>query len=100
MRKVRFFRESVPGDKLSIFIPKTYKEISKILNSSIEEVEDFEIYLDQNIKPGQHFHGTIDTRSGIEHSFDEIKSEQDYLEMWYKFKSDGQVCHSHDYDGL
>jgi hypothetical protein len=106
MKKLKLFLEFVSGSKKSLFVPLTYDEISKKLNCSIDEVEYFEIWLDDNIKPGKFFHGSFGSEQdetekpvGI---FDEIENETDYLEMWkqYKAAKTGHTSHSHHEEGL
>lgn len=106
MRRVKLFLEFVSGNKESIFIAMTYNDISKKLGCSIDEVEEFENWLDENIKPGEIFHGSLgseeeDTVKPVD-MFDKIENEEDYLEMWYQYKGEktGQDSHSHHEDGL
>jgi hypothetical protein len=56
MRKIKLFLEFVSANKESLFIPLTYDDISKKLGFTIDEVEEFENWLDENIKPGEIFH--------------------------------------------
>ena len=108
MRKIKLFLEFVSGDKKSLFIDLTYDDISKMLNCSIDEVQDFEDFLDDNIKPGSFFHGSLaSTDTEEEHEkpvdmFDNIENEEDYLEMWNQYKGGekGYTSHSHSEDGL
>ena len=108
MRKIKLFLEFVSGNKESLFIPLTYDDISNKLNCTIDEVEEFENWLDQNIKPGEIFHGSLsstDTEEDHEKPvdiFDKIEDEEDYIEMWNQYKSSGtgHSSHSHDEDGL
>jgi hypothetical protein len=105
VRKVKLFLEFVTGNTKSLFISLTYDDISKKLGCSIDDVEEFENWLDKNIKPGAIFHGSFTSTDGKEHEkpvdmFDNIESEEDYLEMWKQYKSSGYSLHSHDEDGL
>ncbi len=106
MRKIKLFLEFVSGDKESLFIPLTYNDISKKFSCSIDEVEDFENWLDENIKPGEIFHGSLGSEENEMEKpidmFDEIENEEDYMEMWVQYKglSKGHSSHSHDEDGL
>jgi hypothetical protein len=107
MRKLKLFLEFVSGNQKSIFINLTYNDISKLLNCTIDEVQDFEEFLDDNIKPGAIFHGSFRSSDKHEHEkpvdmFDQIENEEDYIEMWKQYKglSKGQSLHSHDEDGL
>ena len=108
MRKIKLFLEFLSGNKESLFIPLTYDDISNKLGCTIDEVEEFENWLDQNIKPGEIFHGSLpSTDVEEEHEkpvdiFDKIEDEDDYIEMWNQYKSieTGNSSHSHDEDGL
>jgi hypothetical protein len=108
MKKIKLFLEFVSGNKESMFIPLTYDDISKRLGCTIDEVEEFENWLDENIKPGEIFHGSLSsTDNEEEHEkpvdiFDKIEDEEDYMEMWNQYKSTrtGHSSHSHDEDGL
>jgi hypothetical protein len=107
MRKLKLFLEFVNGNKESLFIPLTYDDISKKLGCTIDEVEEFENWLDENIKPGEIFHGSLSSDNEEEHEkpvdiFDKIEDEEDYMEMWNQYKSSGtgHSSHSHDEDGL
>jgi hypothetical protein len=106
MRKVKLFLEFVAGNTKSLFIALTYDDISKKLGCSIDEVEEFENWLDDNIEPGKIFHGSLlSTNTEEQHDkpvdmFDIIENEEDYLEMWKQYKSSGHSLHSHDEDGL
>jgi hypothetical protein len=99
MRKLKLFLEFVSGNTKSAFLTDlTYDEISKKLNCNIDEVEDFEEYLKSNINPNRIFHGSLsDDESTI---FDSIESEDQYLEMWDKFKTESNPSHSHSDDRL
>jgi hypothetical protein len=106
MRKIKLFLEFVSGNKESLFIPLTYDDISKKFNCTIDEVEEFENWLDDNIKPGEIFHGSLgseeDEMEKPVDMFDKIENEDDYIEMWKQYKSSGtgHSSHSHDEDGL
>ena len=108
MRKIKLFLEFVSENKESLFIPLTYDDISNKLNCTIDEVEEFENWLDQNIKPGEIFHGSLPSADVEEEHekpvdiFDKIEDEDDYIEMWNQYKSSktGHSSHSHDEDGL
>jgi hypothetical protein len=107
MRRLKLFLEFVSSTKSSLFIPLTYGDISKKLNCSIDEVEDFENWLDENIKPGEIFHGSLPSTDIEEHEkpvdmFDKIENEEDYIEMWvqYKGRDKGHSSHSHSEEGL
>jgi len=108
MKKIKLFLEFVSGNKESMFIPLTYDDISKRLGCTIDEVEEFENWLDENIKQGEIFHGSLSsTDNEEEHEkpvdiFDKIEDEEDYMEMWNQYKSTrtGHSSHSHDEDGL
>ena len=101
MKKIKLFLEFVSGSKKSLFIPLTYDHISKILKCSLDDVDDFERWLEENIKPGEIFHGSISSGNSKEIPiFDEIKSEDDYKEMWNQFNSDRTESNAHNYDGL
>ncbi len=105
MRKVKLFLEFVSGNTKSIFIPLTYDDISKKLGCSIDDVEEFENWLDKNIKPGKFFHGSFGSQAIDEKPveiFDKIENEEDYLEMWkqYKGSEKGHSSHSHSEEGL
>lgn len=107
MKKLKLFLEFVTGNKKSLFIPLTYDEISKKLNCSIDEVEEFENYLDENIKPGEVFHGSFDSTTHDDEDkpvamFDEIESEEQYLEVYrqYKHGESSSSSMSHSEDGL
>lgn len=108
MRKVKLFLEFVTGNTNSLFIPLTYDDISKRIGCTIDEVEEFENWLDENIKPGEIFHGSLSsTDNEEEHEkpvdiFDKIEDEEDYMEMWNQYKSSvtGHSAHSHNEDGL
>lgn len=108
MSRIKLFLEFVSGNQKSLFIGLTYDEISKLLNCSIDEVQDFEEFLDKNIKPGAIFHGSLKSSDEEnEHDkpvdmFDKIENEEDYVEMWtqYKGTSKGHSSHSHENDGL
>ena len=98
-RRVKLFLEFVTGNAKSEFLTDlTYEEISKMLNCTIDEVENFEDYLKDNISPNAAFHGSI---YGDESTmFDSIESEDQYLEMWDRFKTESTPSHSHSHDGL
>ena len=107
MKKIKLFLEFVSGNKKSLFIPMTYDEISKKLNCSIDEVENFEDYLDSNIKPGEVFHGSFDSTSHDDEDhpvgmFDKVDTEEQYLEVWKQYKNSqtGSSSMSHSDDGL
>lgn len=108
MRKLKLFLEFVSANKESLFIPLTYDDISKKLGCTIDEVEEFENWLDENIKPGEIFHGSLaSTDDEEEHEkpvdmFDKIEDEDDYIEMWTQYKGSGKghSSHSHSEDGL
>jgi hypothetical protein len=104
MLRIKLFLEFVSGNTKSLFIPLTYDDISKKLNCSIDEVEDFEMWLDDNIKPGQFFHGSFGSQGSHDEKpvdmFDNIENEEDYIEMWKQYKSKGHSSYSHDQDGL
>ena len=108
MRKIKLFLEFVSGNKESLFISLTYDGISKKLGCSIDEVEEFENWLDENIKPGEIFHGSLSsTDTEEEHEkpvdmFDKIEDEEDYIEMWNQYKGSGKghSSHSHNEEGL
>ena len=51
MGKIKKFFEFLNTD-LSLFIPLRYVDISNILGCSVEEVLEFENFLEDNIKPG------------------------------------------------
>lgn len=106
MRKIKLFLEFVSGNKESLFIPLIYDDIAKKLGCSVDEVEEFENWLDENIKPGEIFHGSlgseeVQTEKPVE-MFDQIENEEDYLEMWtqYKGRDKGHSSHSHSEEGL
>ena len=106
MKKLKLFLEFVSGNQKSLFISLTYDEISKKLNCSLDEVEEFENWISKNIKPGEIFHGSLgseesQTEKPVE-IFDSIEDEEDYLEMWtqYKGSSTGFTSHSHQDEGL
>ena len=73
-----------------------YDEISKKLNCNIDEVEDFEEYLKVNINPNQSFHGSLSSLGEEEEStmFDTIENEDQYLEMYHRFKTESDPSHS------
>lgn len=106
MKRLKLFLEFVSGNQKSLFIPLTYDDISKKLMCSIDEVEEFENWLDDNIKPGQFFHGSLGSRQNDEvksvEMFDSIENEEDYFEMWNQYKGSeaGHSSHSHEDDGL
>jgi len=83
MEKIKKFFEFLNTD-LSLFIPLRYVDISNILGCSVEEVLEFENFLEDNIKPGEKFHGSIDTghQEEEEYNVDRIDNERDYLNMW------------------
>lgn len=104
-KRMKLFLEFI-GNKESLFIPLIYTDISKRLGCSIDEVEEFENWLDENIKPGEIFHGSLgsqelQTEKPVD-IFDDIENEEAYLEMWkqYKGSSFGHSSHSHHEDGL
>jgi hypothetical protein len=106
MKKIKLFLEFVSAGKESVFLPLTYGEIAAKLGCGVEEVEEFEEYLDQNIKPGESFHGSFDSTEHDDEDaqvdiFDQIEDEGDYMLMWKKYKNIDKV-HSahHDDDGL
>ena len=104
MLRIKLFLEFVSGNQKSIFINLTYNDISKLLNCTIDEIQDFEEFLDENIKPGAKFHGSLGsfedrTEKPVE-MFDKIENEEDYIEMWHQYKSNGMSSHSHSDDGL
>lgn len=97
MRKVKLFLEFVGGNTKSEFLTDlTYDEISKKLNCNIDEVEDFEEYLKVNINPNQSFHGSLSSLGEEEEStmFDTIENEDQYLEMYHRFKTESDPSHS------
>jgi hypothetical protein len=107
MRKVKLFLEFVSGNQKSLFIPLTYDDISKKLNCTLDDIEEFEKWLGDNIKPGQIFHGSLGSTDVEEHDkpveiFDEIENEEDYVEMWIQYKgtSKRHSSHAHNEDGL
>jgi hypothetical protein len=105
MRKLKLFLEFINSNKKSLFIPMTYEVISKKLKCSLDDVEDFEIWLQENIKPGEIFHGSLGSDEIKEKPvdiFDNIEDEDDYIEMWkqYKGASDGHSSGGHHEDGL
>jgi hypothetical protein len=48
MLRIKLFLEFVSGNQKSIFINLTYNDISKLLNCTIDEIQDFEEFLDEN----------------------------------------------------
>ncbi len=107
MRKIKLFLEFTIGNKKSLFTEMTYDDISKKLNCSVDEVEEFEDYLDQNLTPGETFFGSLDEtpQDDDDHNrdaIDEIKSWEDYVYMWNRYQDSmkSQASHSHDDDGL
>ena len=103
MRKVKLFLEFVSSNTKSAFLKDlTYDEISKMLNCNIDEVEDFEEYLKANINPNQSFHGSLSPLGQDDEStmFDSIENEDQYLEMWDRFKTESDPSHSHSDDRL
>ena len=106
MRKIKLFLEFVSGNKESLFIQLTYDDIAKKLGCSVDEVEEFENWLDENIKPGEIFHGSLGSEEVQNEKpvdmFDNIENEEDYLEMWiqYKGRDKGHSSHSHSEEGL
>ncbi len=107
MKKLKLFLEFFSGNKKSLFIPMTYDEISKKLGCSIDEIEDFENYLDSNIKPGEVFHGSFDstTHDDLDEPvamFDKIETEEQYMEVWrqYKHSDNSSSSMSHNEEGL
>jgi len=103
MRKVKLFLEFVSSNTKSAFLTDlTYDEISKKLNCSIDEVEDFEEHLKANINPDQSFHGSLSPLGQDDEStmFDSIENEDQYLEMWDRFKTESNPSHSHHDDRL
>lgn len=104
MRKVKLFLEFVGGNTKSEFLTDlTYDEISKKLNCNIDEVEDFEEYLKVNINPNQSFHGSLSSLGEEDEEstmFDTIETEDQYLEMWHRFKTESDPSHSHSDDRL
>ena len=106
MKRIKLFLEFVSAGEESMFLPLTYGDIAKKLGCGVDEVEDFEAYLDQNIKPGEAFHGSLDSTPHDDHDaqvgiFDKIEDEGDYMLMWQKYKNigKGNAAH-HDDDGL
>jgi len=99
MRKLKLFLEFVSGNTRSAFLTDlTYEDISKRLSCSIDDIEEFEEHLKASINPSQTFHGSI---SGDESTiFDNIESEDQYLEMWKRFKTPSDPSHSHSDDRL
>ena len=103
MKKIKLFLEFVSGNKKSKFLDKTYQQISEMLNCSIDEVEDFEKWLNKNIKPGQIFHGSFESEEGnlqAHPMFDKIETEGDYIEMWQQYNPGGMASHAHSDEGL
>jgi hypothetical protein len=103
MRKVKLFLEFVTSNTKSAFLTDlTYDEISKKLNCSIDEVEDFEAHLKASINPDQSFHGSLSPLGQDDEStiFDTIENEDQYLEMWDRFKTESNPSHSHSDDRL
>lgn len=106
MKYLKSFKIYESAGKKSMFLPLTYGDIAKKLDCGVDEVEDFEGYLDQNIRPGETFHGSLDSTPHDDHDvevgiFDEIEDEGDYMLMWQKYRNigKGQAAH-HDDDGL
>lgn len=102
-RKLKLFLEFVNSNTKSEFLTDlTYDEISKKLNCTIDEVEDFEEHLKANINPNQSFHGSLSPLGQDDEStmFDSIESEEQYLEMWDRFKTESDPSHSHSDDRL
>lgn len=106
MRRIKLFLEFVSAGKESLFLPLTYSEIAAKLGCSVDEVEEFEDYLDQNIRPGEIFHGSLDHTSHDDHDdeheiFDAIEDEDDYMLMWKKYRGEaGAHSMHHDDEGL
>lgn len=104
--KIKLFLEFVSGNKTSLFIPMNYDDISKKLRCSIDEVEEFENWLNDNIKPGKIFHGSLGSEESQKEKpvdiFDKIESEEDYIEMWKQYKGapHGHSCGGHHEEGL
>ena len=87
MKKVKMFLEFVNSNKISKHIDMTYDEIAKKLGCSVDEVEEFESYLDEIINPGKSFHGSLDDtpedEEWTEHEmYDEIGDWEDYEHAW------------------
>lgn len=101
-RKLKLFLEFVNSNKKSEFLDLTYDEISKKLNCTIDEVEDFEEHLKSSINPNQSFHGSLSSLGQDDEStmFDNIESEEQYLEMWDRFNTESNPSHSHSDDRL
>ena len=107
MRKVKLFLEFVIGNKKSLFTEMTYDDISKKLGCSVDEVEEFEDYLDQNMTQGETFYGSLDVTSHDDHdenrdAIDKIETWEDYAYMWDRYQDSltSQASHSHSDDGL
>jgi hypothetical protein len=111
--KIKLFLEFVSGNKESLFaeLPKghflTYDEISKKLNCTIDDIEGFEQFLDENIKPGETFHGSLDEtpHDDLDQNrdmIDQINSWEDYMYMWERYKDmlKSNPSYSHSDEGL
>jgi len=70
--KIKLFLEFVVGSQKSRYLDLTYDDILKLflendIITSLDKLEEFELYLDSDIKPGKNFKGSfmkVDRDSG------------------------------------
>ena len=108
MKRVKMFLEFVSETEKSRYLDLTYSDILKELLryniiSSLSKLEDFENYLDEEINPGQSFHGSFETEDQAQvPMYDKIENFEQYIDMYKKWISiETRVgSHSHNEDGL
>lgn len=108
MKRVKMFLEFVSETEKSRYLDLTYSDILKELLryniiSSLSKLEDFENYLDEEINPGQSFHGSFETEDQAQvPMYDKIENLDQYKDMYKKWTSiETRVgSHSHNEDGL
>ena len=106
--KIKLFLEFVKETEKSRYLDLTYSDILKELLryniiSSLSKLEDFENYLDEEINPGQSFHGSFETEDQAQvPMYDKIENFDQYMDMYKKWTSiETRVgSNSHNEDGL
>lgn len=108
MKKVKMFLEFVSETEKSKYLDLSYSDILKQLSSkgittSLDSLEKFEEYLDEQINPGQSFHGSFETEDQAQvPMYDKIENFDQYMDMYKKWTSiETRVgSNSHNEDGL
>jgi hypothetical protein len=93
--KIKLFLEFVGTTEKSRYLDSTYGDILKLflknnIISSLDKLEEFERYLDEQIKPGKSFHGSFvkvdrDSRKLLQAQipiYDKIENIDQYKNMY------------------